>query len=146
MVGVIGVVILGGVYLICLIFCFIVMVGLCELFIVIVLLFVVGIVFLMFFVGVFVVLGIFFVGVVFVNLEYCYEFESDIDLFCGFLFGLFFMIVGVGINFMLLFENFVLIIGLIVGLILLKIVIFLIFVWIFKLCGGDKWFFGLGFV
>jgi CPA2 family monovalent cation:H+ antiporter-2 len=54
------------------------------------------------------------------------------------------MTVGAGINFTLLFENFGSIIGLTIGLILLKIAILLILARIFKLRGGDKWLFGLG--
>lgn len=64
-----------------------------------VLFFVIGIVLMMLLVGLLFVFGIFLVGVVFVNLFYKYEFESNIDFFKGLLLGLFFIIVGVSINF-----------------------------------------------
>jgi CPA2 family monovalent cation:H+ antiporter-2 len=54
------------------------------------------------------------------------------------------MTVGAGINFTLLFENFGSIIGLTIGLILLKVAILLILARIFKIKGGDKWLFSLG--
>lgn len=143
-VGAIGAVILGGVYLTRPIFRFIAMAGLRELFTATALLFVVGIALLMSLVGVSAALGTFLAGVVLANSEYRHELESDIDPFRGLLLGLFFMTVGAGINFALLFENFASIIGLTVGLILLKIAILLILARIFKLRGGDKWLFGLG--
>ncbi|MCH2250414.1 MAG: cation:proton antiporter [Cognatishimia sp.] len=143
-VGAIGAVILGGVYLTRPIFRFIAMAGLRELFTATALLFVVGIALLMSLVGVSAALGTFLAGVVLANSEYRHELESDIDPFRGLLLGLFFMTVGAGINFTLLFENFASIIGLTVGLILLKIAILLILARIFKLRGGDKWLFGLG--
>lgn len=143
-VGAIGAVILGGVYLTRPIFRFIAMAGLRELFTATALLFVVGIALLMSLVGVSAALGTFLAGVVLANSEYRHELESDIDPFRGLLLGLFFMTVGAGINFRLLFENFGSIIGLTIGLILLKIAILLILARIFKLRGGDKWLFGLG--
>ncbi|MCH2251075.1 MAG: cation:proton antiporter, partial [Cognatishimia sp.] len=143
-VGAIGAVILGGVYLTRPIFRFIAMAGLRELFTATALLFVVGIALLMSLVGVSAALGTFLAGVVLANSEYRHELESDIDPFRGLLLGLFFMTVGAGINFALLFENFGSIIGLTIGLILLKIAILLILARIFKLRGGDKWLFGLG--
>lgn len=96
------------------------MAGLRELFTATALLFVVGIALLMSLVGVSAALGTFLAGVVLANSEYRHELESDIDPFRGLLLGLFFMTVGAGINFTLLFENFASIIGLTVGLILLK--------------------------
>lgn len=93
--GVVGGVIFVGIYFVCFMFCFIDKVGLCEMYMVLVFLIVVGIGFLMMLVGLLVVFGIFFVGVVFVNFEFCYEFESDIELFKGLFLGIFFIIVGV---------------------------------------------------
>jgi len=70
--------------------------------------------------------------------------ESDIDPFRGLLLGLFFITVGAGINFALLFENAGTIIGLTLGLIAIKAAILLVLARVFKLTGGDKWLFGLG--
>ena len=143
-IGAIGAVVLGGVYLTRPIFRFIATAGLRELFTATALLFVVGIALLMSLVGVSAALGTFLAGVVLANSEYRHELESDIDPFRGLLLGLFFMTVGAGIDFGLLFDNLGSIIGLTLGLIALKIAILLILARIFKLQGGDKWLFGLG--
>lgn len=54
------------------------------------------------------------------------------------------MTVGAGINFVLLFDNFALIIGLTLGLMALKTLVLLILGVIFKLKGADRWLFALG--
>ena len=143
-VGAIGAVVLGGIYLTRPIFRFIAMAGLRELFTATALLFVVGIALLMSLVGVSAALGTFLAGVVLANSEYRHELESDIDPFRGLLLGLFFMTVGAGINFALLFDNLGSILGLTIGLILLKSAILLILARIFKVEGSDKWLFSLG--
>ncbi|GAK83124.1 glutathione-regulated potassium-efflux system protein KefC [Vibrio ponticus] len=57
-------------------------------------------------------LGTFLAGVVLANSEFRHELESNIDPFKGLLLGLFFITVGAGINFGILFDDFFLIIGL----------------------------------
>ena len=143
-IGAIGAVVLGGVYLTRPIFRFIAMAGLRELFVATALLFVIGIALLMMLVGLSPALGTFLAGVVLANSEYRHELESDIDPFRGLLLGLFFITVGAGINFGLLFENFGVIFGLTFGLIALKAGVLLALTYIFKLEGSDKWLFGLG--
>lgn len=142
--GAIGAVALGGIYLTGPIFRFIARAELRELFTATALMFVVGIALLMSLVGVSAALGTFLAGVVLANSEYRHELESDIDPFRGLLLGLFFMTVGAGINFALLFENLGTIIGLTFGLIAIKAAVLLILARIFNLEGGDKWLFGLG--
>ena len=142
--GAIGAVILGGIYLTRPVFRYIAMAGLRELFTATALLFVVGIALLMTLVGVSAALGTFLAGVVLANSEYRHELESDIDPFRGLLLGLFFMTVGAGINFALLFDNFFSILGLTLGLIVLKSAILLVLAWIFRLKGSDRWLFSLG--
>jgi CPA2 family monovalent cation:H+ antiporter-2 len=105
---------------------------------------VIGIAVLMSLVGLSPALGTFLAGVVLANSEYRHELESDIDPFKGLLLGLFFMTVGAGINFALLFENFGAILGLTLGLIAVKAFVLLILARIFRLEGADKWLFGLG--
>ena len=139
----IGAVILGGVYLTRPIFRFIAMAGLRELFTAAALMFVVGIALLMTLVGLSPALGTFLAGVVLANSEYRHELESDIDPFRGLLLGLFFMTVGAGIDFALLFDNIVSILALTLGLIALKVGILLLLARLFKLEGADKWLFGL---
>lgn len=143
-VGAIASVVLGGIYLTRPIFRFIASAGLRELFTATALLFVVGIALLMSLVGVSAALGTFLAGVVLANSEYRHELESDIDPFRGLLLGLFFMTVGAGIDFNLLFSNFGSIIGLTIGLIALKVAILMVLGWMFKISGSDKWLFGLG--
>jgi len=115
-----------------------------ELFVATALMMVVGIALLMSLVGLSPALGTFLAGVVLANSEYRHELEADIDPFKGLLLGLFFMTVGAGINFALLFESFGSIFGLTIGLMALKIVVLLILARIFKLRAGDKWLFALG--
>lgn len=143
-IGAIGAVVLIGAYLTGPIFRFIAMAGLRELFVATALLFVVGIALLMTVVGLSPALGTFLAGVVLANSEYRHELESDIDPFRGLLLGLFFITVGAGIDFALLFGNFGTVIGLTVGLIALKMGVLLVLSWMFKLEGTDRWLFGLG--
>ena len=142
--GAIGVVVVGGAYLTGPIFRFIAGAKLRELFTAAALMMVVGIALLMSLVGLSPALGTFLAGVVLANSEYRHELESDIDPFKGLLLGLFFMTVGAGINFGLLFDNFGRILGLTLGLMALKTIILLIIAYVFKLKGADKWLFALG--
>lgn len=142
--GAIGFVLLAGNYLTTPIFRFISAANLRELFVATALMMVVGIALLMSLVGLSPALGTFLAGVVLANSEYRHELESDIDPFKGLLLGLFFMTVGAGINFILLFDNLAAIFGLTIGLIALKAGVLLILAYIFKLRGSDKWLFALG--
>ncbi len=126
------------------IFRFIASAGLRELFTAAALMLVIGIALLMTLVGLSPALGTFIAGVVLANSEYRHELESDIDPFRGLLLGLFFMTVGAGINFVLLFDNLALIIGLTLGMMLLKAAVLLALSFIFKIRGTDRWLFTLG--
>jgi CPA2 family monovalent cation:H+ antiporter-2 len=141
--GAIAAVILGGTYLTRPIFRFIAMAGLRELFVATALLFVIGIALLMMAVGLSPALGTFLAGVVLANSEYRHELESDIDPFRGLLLGLFFITVGAGINFGLLFGSFGIVIGMTLGLIALKFGVLLALAKLFKLTGSNKWLFSL---
>jgi CPA2 family monovalent cation:H+ antiporter-2 len=142
--GAIGAVILGGIYLTRPMFRFIAMAGLRELFVATALLFVIGIALLMIVVGLSPALGTFLAGVVLANSEYRHELESDIDPFRGLLLGLFFITVGAGIDFGLLFGNFGSVVAMTLGLISLKLIVLLTLTWLFKLEGPNRWLFGLG--
>lgn len=76
--------------------------------------------------------------------EYGHELESDIDPFKGLLLGLFFMTVGAGINFGLLFDNFAVIVALSLGLMALKVAVLFVLALTFKIGGTDRWLFSLG--
>lgn len=121
------------------IFRFIAAANLRELFTATALMMVIGIALLMSLVGLSPALGTFLAGVVLANSEYRHELESDIDPFKGLLLGLFFMTVGAAINFGLLAENALLIIGLTLLLMAVKAVVLVVLAVIFRLRGADKW-------
>lgn len=143
-VGAIAVVVGAGIYLVGPIFRFIAGANLRELFVATALMFVIGIALLMSLVGLSPALGTFLAGVVLANSEYRHELESDIDPFRGLLLGLFFMTVGAGINFALLFDDFALILALTLGLIVAKMAVLYVLSYVFKVGGADRWLFSLG--
>ena len=142
--GAIAAVIGIGSYLTGPIFRFIAAANLRELFVATALMIVIGIALLMSLVGLSPALGTFLAGVVLANSEYRHELESDIDPFKGLLLGLFFMTVGAGINFGLLFDNLALTIGLTLGLIALKALVLFGLAIGFKIRGADRYLFALG--
>ncbi len=137
-------VIIAGTYLTGPIFRFVARARLRELFVTTALMMVLGIALLMTMVGLSPALGTFLAGVVMAGNEFRHELESDIDPFRGIFLGIFFITVGASIDFTLLAENFGLIIGLTLGLIVMKSVVLLALSRLFNLSGGDKWLFGLG--
>lgn len=137
--GAIGFVILAGSNLTRPAFRYIATAGLRELFVATALSMVVGIALLMSLVGLSPALGTFIAGVVLANSEYRHELESDIDPFRGLLLGVFFITVGAGINFALLWDSLAITLGLTFGLILLKGVVLFILGTIFGLRGTDRW-------
>ena len=140
----IAAVILGGSYLTRPIFRFIAVAQLRELFTATALMMVVGIALLMTLVGLSPALGTFLAGVVLANSEYRHELESDIDPFRGLLLGLFFMTVGAGIDFGLLFDNLAITVALTLGLITLKGIVLFTLGTVFGLRGTDRWLLTLG--
>ena len=142
--GAIAAVVIGGSFLTAPIFRFISAANLRELFTAAALMIVIGIALLMSLVGLSPALGTFLAGVVLANSAYRHELESDIDPFKGLLLGLFFMTVGAGINFGLLAENLGLIVGLTLGLMLIKTAVLLVLAYIFRMRDTDKWLFALG--
>ncbi len=97
--GVIGFLILAGRYLSHYVFDMIARTNLRELFTATSLMLIVGITLLMQLVGVSPALGAFVAGVVLANSEYKHTLETDIEPFKGLLLGLFFISVGMGMNF-----------------------------------------------
>lgn len=142
--GAIAAVIGIGSYLTGPIFRFIAAANLRELFVATALMIVIGIALLMSLVGLSPALGTFLAGVVLANSEYRHELESDIDPFKGLLLGLFFMTVGAGINFGLLFDNFGSILALTLGLMVLKTAVLFVLAAIFKIGSPDRYLFALG--
>ena len=140
----IALVILAGRYLTDPIFRYVARARLRELFVSTALMMVVGIALLMTMVVLSPAIGTFLAGVVMANSTYRHELESDIAPFKGIFLGVFFITVGASIDFALLSANLVLIVGLTLGLIILKCVVLLGVARAFKLEGGDKWLIGLG--
>ena len=105
---------------------------------------VIGIALVMDLVGLSPALGTFLAGVVLSDSEYRHELESDIDPFKGLLLGLFFLTVGAGIDFGLLIAEPVTIIGLALGVMVLKFVLLFGLATAFRLDGADRWLFALG--
>jgi Kef-type K+ transport system membrane component KefB len=116
----VGGIIVAGRFLMRPIFRFIATTRLREIFTATALLLVVGIALAMQQVGLSPALGTFVAGVVLADNEYRHELESDIEPFKGLLLGLFFISVGASINFNLLIQEPLLILGLVVGLALVK--------------------------
>ena len=143
-VAAIALVVLAGRYLTGPVFRYVARARLRELFVSTALMMVVGIALLMTMVGLSPALGTFLAGVVMANSEYRHELESDIEPLKGIFLGVFFITVGASIDFALMGENLALIIGLTLGLILLKCSVMLVLGRVFKLAGGDKWLFALG--
>lgn len=116
-------IIVAGRYFIPRFFRLIAQTGMREMFTATALLLVVGIAVLMTAVGLSPALGTFLAGVVLANSEYRHELETDIDPFKGLLLGLFFIAVGASINFALIIERPLLILGLVLGVMFVKMII-----------------------
>ncbi|MEZ9463478.1 monovalent cation:proton antiporter-2 (CPA2) family protein [Vibrio splendidus] len=139
----IAIVVVGGHFLSRPLFRFVASSGLREIFTATALMLVIGIAALMSLVGLSPALGTFLAGVVLANSEFRHELESNIDPFKGLLLGLFFITVGAGINFDVLFNDFGLIIGLTFGVMLLKALVLFTLALIFKIKNSDRWLFTL---
>ena len=107
------------------------------------LLMVLGIAFLMMLVGLSPALGTFVAGVVLANSEFRHQLEADLKPFKGLLLGLFFMTVGVGINFAMLAREPFIVLSLTLGLMLLKAAVLAGIAFVFGLKRHDRWLFSL---
>ena len=107
------------------------------------LLMVIGTAFLMMLVGLSPALGTFVAGVVLANSEFRHQLEADLKPFKGLLLGLFFMTVGVGINFTMFARAPFSILGLTLGLMALKALVLLGLSLVFKINGSNRWLFAL---
>lgn len=141
--SVVAAIILAGIFLTRPIFRYIHAARLREMYTALALLIVLGIGFLMMSVGLSPALGTFLAGVVLANSEFRHELESDIQPFKGLLLGLFFITVGAGINFDTLFASPFQILGLALGVMILKGLILYVLGISFGLRGRDKWLFTL---
>jgi CPA2 family monovalent cation:H+ antiporter-2/glutathione-regulated potassium-efflux system ancillary protein KefC len=141
--GVIAAIILAGRFLMRPAFRFIAEARLREIFTAAALLLVVGIALVMDRIGLSPALGTFLAGVVLSGSEYRHELESDIAPFKGLLLGVFFISVGAGIDFDMLFGRPGTILGLAAGLMAVKLSVLLVLGRLFSLRGSELWLFGL---
>ncbi|HAQ34078.1 MAG: potassium transporter [Maricaulis sp.] len=115
-----------------------------EMFTAAALLIVIAISWLMTMVGLSPALGAFLAGVVLADSEFRHELEADIDPFKGLLLGLFFITVGAGVDFEMLMAEPAIIVGIAIGLIVLKIAVISVIALGFKLPATDRWLAALG--
>ncbi len=142
-IGAVAAIILTGIYLTRPVFRYIHHARLREMYTALALLMVVSIAVLMELVGLSPALGTFLAGVVLANSEFRHELESDLEPFKGLLLGLFFITVGAGINFTLLFNEPGQILLLTAGMMLIKGTILYALSLIFKIKGHHRWLFTL---
>ena len=121
--GVIILIVVGGRFLLLPVLRLIAATGLREIFTAFALLLVIATGLLMEAVGMSMALGAFLAGVLLAESEYRHALESDIEPFKGLLLGLFFIAVGMSIDFGILLRDPLLIIGLALGLVAIKMVI-----------------------
>lgn len=83
-------------------------------------------------------LGAFMGGVLLADSEYRHELESNLEPFKGLLLGLFFISVGTSIAFAVLAEQPVLVIGLVIGLVLVKAAVIFVLTSLFRMHIADR--------
>ena len=143
-IAAIALVVAVGGYLVRPIFRFIALANLRELFTAVALAIVIGIALLMTAVGLSPALGTFLAGVVLANSEYRHELESNIDPFKGLLLGVFFITVGAGIDFKLLFAEFLPVMSATLGLMAIKGSVLFVLARAFGVRGQHQWLVALG--
>ncbi len=142
-IATIVVLVVGGHFLSRPLFSFVAKSGLREVFTAAALMLVIGIAALMSLVDLSPALGTFLAGVVLANSEFRHELESNIEPFKGLLLGLFFITVGASIDFAVLLDQLGIVIGLTLGLMLIKAVVLLVLTFGFRVINSDRWLFTL---
>lgn len=143
-IGAIASIVVGGRYLMRPIFRFIAKAHLREVFTAAALLLVIGTALLMNAIGLSPALGTFLAGVVLSDSEYRHELENDIEPFKGLLLGLFFLTVGAGIDFNLLFDEPVTLFAIALGIMVIKAVVLFLIASSVRMCGVDRMLFTVG--
>lgn len=143
-IGAIASIVVGGRYLMRPIFRFIAKAHLREVFTAAALLLVIGTALLMNAIGLSPALGTFLAGVVLSDSEYRHELENDIEPFKGLLLGLFFLTVGAGIDFNLLFDEPATLFAIAIGIMVIKAVVLFVIATSVRMCGVDRMLFTVG--
>lgn len=136
-IGVIGLVIIGGHYLTEPIFRIIARTHMREIFTAFSLLLIISIALLMDMAGMSMALGSFLAGMLLAKSEFRHELEVEIEPFKGLLMGLFFIAIGMSINFGYLLEHPALIMSLVLTLIAVKLLILLLIARLFSFTGSQ---------
>tara|TARA_R110002012_G_scaffold96625_8_gene232852 strand:- start:381 stop:2300 length:1920 start_codon:yes stop_codon:yes gene_type:complete len=137
-IGAVAVIILGGTFLTRPVFNFAGRARLREMHTVVTLLFVIGVAVMMSLIGLSPALGTFLAGVVLANSEFRHELEADIEPFKGLLLGLFFITVGAGISFETFASAPLIVLGIVLGVMLVKGAILYILALVFRVKGRDR--------
>lgn len=132
-VGVFGGMVLAGQFILQPVMRFIASTGIREIFTAFALFLVVGAALLMEYLALSHALGAFIAGVLLASSEYRHELESDLAPFKGLLLGLFFMSVGMSIEFSVLVGAPLIIAGLVAGLVLVKFSVLVVLATVFKM-------------
>lgn len=137
-------IIVGGYFLVHPLFKYVASARLMEISTAATLLLVVGTALLMKLVGLSPALGTFLAGVVLANSEFRHEMESNIEPFKGLLLGLFFLMVGATMDFVVLIDNLLAVTGITIGIIVIKFAVLFGLAMLFSIKGRDQWLFTLG--
>ncbi len=137
--GAVAVIVLAGHFLVPRGFSVLAKTGLRELLTAAALLLVVGVALLMSLVGLSPALGAFVAGVVLAGSHYRHELESNLEPFKGLLLGLFFLAIGASLDFSVIAAAPLTVASLVMGLVLLKAVIFFAVATVLRLRGPRRW-------
>lgn len=142
-ISAIALIVAGGHYLSSPLFTFVATSGVREIFTATALMLVIGIAALMSVINLSPALGTFLAGVVLANSEFKHELEANIEPFKGLLLGLFFITVGAGIDFSVLWEHLGIVLLITFGIIIIKASVLLLLTLIFNIKLSDRWLFSL---
>jgi Trk K+ transport system NAD-binding subunit len=142
-IGVFGGMFLAGQFILQPVMQFIAKTGVREIFTALALFLVIGAALLMEWLALSHALGAFIVGVILAGSEYRHELESDIEPFKGLLLGLFFISVGMSIEFSVLVASPLLIMAMVVGLVVVKFGVLFALGTLFRLHLADRLLFAI---
>lgn len=141
--AVIAGVVIGGRYLVRPALRIIAKAGMREIFTAFALLLVIAISLLMQWVGMSMALGAFMAGVLLADSEYRHALETDLEPFKGLLLGLFFIAVGMSVDFGVFLAKPMIILGLVLGFLAIKLTVLFLLSFRFGVARGQRWLFAI---
>ncbi len=141
--AVIAGVVIGGRYLVRPALRIIARAGMREIFTAFALLLVIAISLLMQWVGMSMALGAFMAGVLLADSEYRHALETDLEPFKGLLLGLFFIAVGMSVDFGVFLAKPMIILGLVLGFLAIKLTVLFLLSFRFGIARGQRWLFAI---